>query len=210
VAEAGFSLHAATRAGERARLALVKYILRPPIANERLELRPDDLVRIVLKKPFADGTFAIDMDRLSLLSPLAASVRPPHFHTIRYAGALAARASLRPLIVPPPKAESEPPPAQTQTCQPGGPGTHRCRFVPWALLLKRTFAIDVEHSPHCGGRMKLLALITDPDSIAAYLACLGEPTQPPPLSPARAPPYWKTTVLRRKWRHHDTSVDEVA
>jgi hypothetical protein len=95
VAEAGFSLHAATRAGaadHRARLALVKYILRPPIANERLVLRPDDLVRIVLKKPFADGTFAIDMDPLSLLSRLAASVPPPRFHTIRYAGALAAKA----------------------------------------------------------------------------------------------------------------------
>lgn len=45
LAEAGFSPHAATRAGaadQRARLALVKYVLRPPIANDRLELRPGD------------------------------------------------------------------------------------------------------------------------------------------------------------------------
>jgi hypothetical protein len=32
------------------------------------------LVRIVLKKPFTDGTFAIDMDPLSLLSRLGATV----------------------------------------------------------------------------------------------------------------------------------------
>jgi hypothetical protein len=51
VTEMGFSLHAATHAGARdarARAALVKYILRPPIAQERLRLLPDDLVRIVL------------------------------------------------------------------------------------------------------------------------------------------------------------------
>jgi transposase len=46
---AGFGLHAATRAGAggaRAREALVKYILRPPMANEHLILRSDGLVRV--------------------------------------------------------------------------------------------------------------------------------------------------------------------
>ena len=68
--ELGFSLHAATSAGaqdRRGREALVQYILRPPIAQERLRLLPDDLVRIELKKPFRDGTWAIDLDPLSLL-----------------------------------------------------------------------------------------------------------------------------------------------
>ncbi len=56
VREAGFSLHAATRAGpadEQGREALLKYILRPPLANERLLPGPDGLVRIALKKPFS-------------------------------------------------------------------------------------------------------------------------------------------------------------
>jgi hypothetical protein len=93
VTEMGFSLHAATHAGAhdaRAREALVKYILRPPIAQERLRLLPDDLVRIVLRRPFRDGTTAIDLDPLSLLSRLAAAVPPPRQHGIRYAGVLAA------------------------------------------------------------------------------------------------------------------------
>jgi hypothetical protein len=46
------------------------------------------LVRITLKKPFSDGTVAVDMDLLSLLCRLAASVPAPRFNTVRYAGAL--------------------------------------------------------------------------------------------------------------------------
>ena len=54
----GFTLHAATRAGaldSAGREALLRYVLRPPIAQERLEQRPDGLV-------YADGTIAVDMD----------------------------------------------------------------------------------------------------------------------------------------------------
>jgi hypothetical protein len=89
VTELGFSLHAATTASgddARGREALVRYVLRPPIAQERLQLLPNELVRIQLRHPFRDGTEAIDLDPLSLLSRLAASVPPPHFHTVRYAG----------------------------------------------------------------------------------------------------------------------------
>ena len=52
VTEMGFSLHAATTASaedSRGREALVRYALRPPIAQERLHILPDNLVRIELK-----------------------------------------------------------------------------------------------------------------------------------------------------------------
>ena len=52
---------------------LGKYILRPPISQERLHLLPDGLVRIELRKPYRDGTYAVDMDPLSLLCRLATS-----------------------------------------------------------------------------------------------------------------------------------------
>ena len=51
-------VHAVTvvGAGDAAgREGLCKYILRPPIAQERLQLLDDGLVRIVLKRPFSDG-----------------------------------------------------------------------------------------------------------------------------------------------------------
>ena len=75
----GFTLHAATRAGgldAAGREALLRYVLRPPIAQERVEQRPDGLVRITLKKAYADRTVAVDMDPLSLLCRLATSVPP--------------------------------------------------------------------------------------------------------------------------------------
>ena len=61
-------MHAATRAGgldAEGREALLRYVLRPPIAQERVEQRPDGLVRITLKKAYRDGTVAVDMDPLS-------------------------------------------------------------------------------------------------------------------------------------------------
>ncbi|WP_437595034.1 transposase [Sorangium sp. So ce1000] len=80
----GFTLHAATRAGAHhaaAREALLRYVLRPPIAKEPVDRQQDGLVRLSLKRAFADGTVAVDMDPLSLLCRLAASVPPPRFHT---------------------------------------------------------------------------------------------------------------------------------
>src|SRR6185369_13068418 len=70
----GFTLHAATKAGALdvvGREALLRYVLRPPLAQERLERQPDGLVRITLKRAYNDGTIAVDMDPLSLLCRLA-------------------------------------------------------------------------------------------------------------------------------------------
>jgi hypothetical protein len=55
-----------TRAGAR-RCCATCCARRPP--EERLEQRPDGLVRITLKKAYSDGTVAVDMDPLSLLLP---------------------------------------------------------------------------------------------------------------------------------------------
>ncbi len=106
----GFTLHAATRAGAldtAGREALLRYVLRPPLAQDRLETRPDGLVRIALKKPFSDGTVAVDLDPLSLLCRLAASVPPPRFHTVKYAGVLAPASAWQARIAPRVKAAPE-------------------------------------------------------------------------------------------------------
>ena len=105
----GFTLHAATRAGAldpAGREALLRYVLRPPVAQERVEQRPDGLVRITLKKAYTDGTIAVDMDPLSLLCRLATSVPPPRFHTVRYAGVLAPASPWRSRLAPPPPTRS--------------------------------------------------------------------------------------------------------
>jgi hypothetical protein len=215
------TLHAATRAGGldvAGREALLKYVLRPAVAQEspfgdhearRVTRGPDGLVRITLKKPFSDGTVAVDMTRfvipeggdpLSLLSRLAASVPPPRFSpsgdhearpTVRYAGVLASASKLRPRLAPKPAVV----PPENAAPMPERP--RRGAYRPWAELLKRTFGFDVLTCPCCGGRMKLLAIVTDPRSVARYLRGIGEPTDVPQRTPARGPPYWHSRVLRR-------------
>ena len=46
--------------------------------------------------------------------------------------------------------------------------------------------------------MKLIAMLTEPASVSRFLSALGEPTDLPARSPSRGPPYWKSTLLRRK------------
>lgn len=48
------------------------------------------------------------------------------------------------------------------------------------------------------GRMKLIALVIDLQSAARYLRKIGEATNLAVRSESRGPPYWKSTVLRRK------------
>ena len=202
----GFSLHAATtaRADDAVgREALCKYILRPPIARENVHLVADDLVRLQLKRPFSDGTFALDLDPLSLLVRLATTVPPPHFHTVRYAGVLAAASKWRARVVPPAKPSTELDRNDTEhscsiSAAKGKPPTHRSGYRPWRELLMRSFKIDIEHCSHCGARMKLRALVMTTASIERYLRWLGEPVDPPTLAPARDPPYFKSQVIRRR------------
>ena len=103
--ELGFSLHAATRADStdpRGREALLHYALRPALAQERLQLLPSGLVHIALRRPFRDGTVALDLDPPSLLFRLATAVPPPRLHLVRYAGVLGSASQWRALVVPPP------------------------------------------------------------------------------------------------------------
>jgi hypothetical protein len=135
-------LHAATVAKRddlAGREALCRYLLRPPLAQERVTLLDSGLVRLGLKRAYSDGTVAIDLDPLSLLCRLAASVPGPGFHTVRYGGVLASAAQWRPLIVPPP----EPDAGAAQTASAGDesgdaavaasnkPLTHRSTWRPW-------------------------------------------------------------------------------
>ncbi len=148
-------MHAATRAGaldSGGREALLSYVLRPPVAQERVEQRPDGLVRITLKKAYNDGTIAVDMDPLSLLCRLATIAPPPRFHTVKYAGVLAPASRWRSRLAP-----ASPAQAAAASDEPGRPD-HAGGYRPWAELLARTFALDVLACPSCQGRMKLLAL----------------------------------------------------
>lgn len=55
-------------------------------------------------------------------------------------------------------------------------------------LLARVFLLDVTRCPECGGPMKIIAALTDPASIRAYLDGVGLPSRAPPVADPRPDP----------------------
>jgi Putative transposase/Transposase zinc-binding domain len=222
VQDCGFNLHAKTRAGavdNEARARLLRYVLRPPLAQDRLAVLPDHRVRLTLKRPWSDGTFALEMDALALLARLASAVPPPKQHLTRYSGVLAAAAHWRPLIIPPapvaPSASAEPAPPPTSTQAPPvfskqpkpTPSGKRSLYIKWAELLRLTFGLTVDLCPACGGRMKLRALVRDPESIERFLRHQGLWAQPIDPAPARAPPYHRSVTRLAPTRQQELFPD---
>jgi hypothetical protein len=171
----GFSLHAEVRCAmnQRHKLEqLCRYITRPAIANERLQLNSAGDVVLQLKSPYHDGTTHIVMSPLEFMQRLAALVPRPRLNLIRFHGVLAPNAKLRPQIIP-----GRPVTAHNTSDELDGALHHASSArMSWARLLKRVFDIDVEHCPHCGGKLKIIAAIEEPGVIARILAHLGLPT----------------------------------
>lgn len=123
------------------------------------------------------------------IAKLVALVPPPRFHMTRYAGVFSNHHHLRPLIAPKPKVP-EPAYVQLSLLSPEGkplvagepistaPSPRR---IAWARLLARVFAIDVERCERCGGRMKMVQAVLQPDEIARHLHGARAP-------PATGPP----------------------
>ena len=178
----GFDLHAGVRvpAGRRDRLERIcRYTLRPPVAQDRLQLTDDGQVRLELRRPWSDGTTHLLFDPVELLERLAALTPRPRISLIIYHGVLAPRAAWRSIVVgfgQLTRGEAAAGPARRA-------GGHL-----WADLMRRSFGFDVLACPRCGGRFRLIALIDDPSVVQRFLRHLGLPTDVPKARPARAPP----------------------
>src|SRR5438552_6019238 len=94
----GFDLHAniAVGADDRSGVErLCRYVLRPPVAQERLALTPDGLVLVTLKSEWHDGTSHLLFTPVELLEKLAALTPRPRVNLVLYHGILAPRARAR-------------------------------------------------------------------------------------------------------------------
>ena len=57
----------------------------------------------------------------------------------------------------------------------------------WALLLRRTFRVDVLECIKCHGRLRLVGMVDDPETIRTVLQGLGVSTEIPVAARARDP-----------------------
>ena len=190
----GFDLHAGlcVPADQRDRLdRICRYALRPPVAQDRLQLTDDGQVRLELRRPWADGTTHLLFDPVELLERLAALTPRPRISLILYYGVLAPRAAWRSLVVQFGAAASPGAAAEPDAAADGHLDAADCRHTRnylWAELMRRSLGLDVLACPRCGGRLTLIALIEDPAVIVRILGHLGLPTDIPEAQPARAPP----------------------
>jgi hypothetical protein len=184
----GFDLHANAwvSANDRAGVErLCRYVLRPPFAKERLQLRGDGRVALELQRAWHDGTQELVFEPLEFLERLAAMTPRPETNLLICHGVLAPRARWRGRVVVYGRMAQEP----TAALAPAPDGAReqtKPRSRTWAALMHRAFGIDVLACPHCGGRLRLIATLHDPVVIRKILAHLalchsGQ-------SPGRAPP----------------------
>ena len=99
----GFSLHAAEHCAADDRQALeqlCRTIVRPALANARVQTNAAGQVVLKLKTAWRDGTTHLVMSPLEFMQRLAALVPRPRLHLIRFHGVLAPTAKLRALVVP--------------------------------------------------------------------------------------------------------------
>lgn len=182
----GFSLHAATccEASQRDKLEkLCRYITRPAIASERLSTNERGQIVYKFKQPFRDGTTHVVLDPLDFIARLAALVPRPRLNLTRFHGVFAPNCKHRESVVPKRN------PGEEKPDKPLAPMT-------WMQRLKRVFAIDIETCPQCGGKLRVIACIEDPDVIVTILEHirireateLSQPRSPPPRSGRFDPP----------------------
>jgi hypothetical protein len=176
----GFSLNAAVscQPHQRQRIErLCRYITRPPVCLERLSVNAAGQVIYRLKRPFDDGTTSVVFSPEDFIARLASLVPRPRSHLTRYHGVLAPNAPFRPAVVPASgPAKRRPAKSRGSACQDSPPSRPHDEStgaplapLSWAERLRRVFDIDITNCPRCGGRLRVIADITDPDAIRKIL-----------------------------------------
>jgi hypothetical protein len=148
----------------------------------------------------------VEISPFEFLDRLAALVPPPRKHRHRYHGVFAPNHKLRSAVTALAIANvRKPRDAATGGHAVGGhaagqdttgdccdlrdkPRSHDTSRIAWAKLIARVGEEFPLKCPGCGGDIRLIAFITEPGPIRKILTHLGEPLEPPPLSPARGPP----------------------
>jgi hypothetical protein len=171
----GFSLHAgvAAEAHESKKLErLCRYIARPAISEKRLSISPQGRVRYQLKTPWKNGTTHVEFEPVEFIAKLAALVPPPRAHLTRFHGVFAPNAALRAQLTPSGRGKRSA--TDAERADVNANADHRTpderrRSMSWAQRLKRVFNIDVSTCARCGGAVRIVASVEEPNAIRAIL-----------------------------------------
>jgi len=186
----GFNLHAskAVEGDDRKGLEnILRYMGRPPLSSERLNLAPEGKKLILsLKSPWRDGTEKILLSPFALLERLVALVPYPRKNLIRYHGFFGPNADIRAEILAssPPLPDSKP-----KICRPS-----------FAELMARVFDIDILECPRCYSRMQVIAYIQDRHAIRKILESLKMSTAPPSIyRPEEYQVFYEEEATQEEW-----------
>ena len=150
-------------------------------------------------RPGANGV--VELTPFEFLDRLADLVPPPRKHRHRYHGVFAPNHKLRKAVtalaignIGKPR-EAANGGHGNEGRDTGGccdahqkPRSHDTSRIAWAKLMARVGEEFPLECPACGGDIRLISFITEPGPIRKILTHLGEPLEPPPVSPARGPP----------------------
>lgn len=213
----GFNLHAGTRVSgfdKKGRERLLRYILRPSIATNRLAFSKDGQVIYRLKEPRQNGTKCFVFEPLDFIAKLVPLVPAPRVNLIRYHGCFAPHAAIREKVVPehwPGFNKQEQYGLgfeQENSVSQDKNGHYRCgvkaedrappKRLNWSQLAQRSFKVDILRCAQCGfSPIRVVEIVVAPTREQLDIA-LGKQSissaAPQPIQP-RAPPAPATDQL---------------
>ena len=152
-------------------------------------LTPTGSIRYQLKTPFRDGTTHVMFEPLDFIARLAALVPKPRVNLTRFHGLFAPNSKCRARVTPAKRGRGG---RHGRSADPGEPApAERRGAMSWAQRLKRVFGIDIETCAACGGAMRIIDCVEDPeviDKILAHLDAKAPELEAPRRAPCRAPP----------------------
>ena len=156
---------------------LFRNLAHPALPKGRIERTVDGRVSFDLKRP-RRGTTRLLFEPLAFIARMAALIPRPGSNQTRFFGIYGTASLLRRYVLPTP-----PEPTPERPVAPERP-----RRMLRADLLRRVFDTD-DLACSCGGRFRLIAVLTQPDVVqivaAAIIMSAQKPARGPPSRPAR-------------------------
>jgi len=176
----------------------IRYITRPALCLKRLSTNAAGQVVYQLKNLFRDGTTHMLFSLEDFIARLSALVPRPRVNLTRYHGVFAPSSPMRGAIVPSPASARRRRKLKDSASVPASlpcsstESRSDCNDPPtapltWAQRLKRVFEIEIDITlcPRCGGMLRVIGDVTDPDLIRKILDHVDSRASPR-LPPRRA------------------------